>query len=112
MVSFVAVNSSSSQDWNIALVSRILFFLLRTHHNQIVANRIMRGALIPLRNHLRVALRRQQDTLGYNLAALQFIRRREESRRTAELYEQEDLDEEKVKAKIIETNKKRKRVKA
>ncbi|KAG6335537.1 hypothetical protein ID866_3567, partial [Astraeus odoratus] len=28
--------------WNIALVSRIIFFLLRVHHHQIVANRIMR----------------------------------------------------------------------
>lgn len=101
-----------SQNWNIALVSRILFFLLRTHHNQIVANRAMRGTLIPLRKHLRAALRRQQDTLSYNLAALQFIGRREESQRTAELYEQEALDEETVKARISETNKKRKRVKA
>jgi U3 small nucleolar RNA-associated protein 12 len=46
------------------------------------------------------------------LAALQFISRGEDSRRTAELYEEENMDEEKVKARISESNKKRKRVKA
>lgn len=110
--SFIITHSPSAQDWNIALVSRILFFLLRTHHNQIVANRVMRGTLICLREHLRDSLRRQQETIGYNLAALQFISRKEESRRTAELYEEDGLDEEKVKARISESNKKRKRVKA
>lgn len=94
------------------MISRILFFLLRTHHNQIVANRSMRSTLIPLRKHLREALQRQQDILGYNLAALQFIGRKEEARKTAEFFEEEGLDEEKVKAKIVEGAKKRKRVKA
>ena len=92
-------------------MSRILFFLLRTHHNQIVANRVMRATLIPLRKHLRAALRQQQDIIGYNLAALQFIGRREEARRTAEFYEEEEMDEERVKARILEASKKRKRVK-
>lgn len=72
----------------------------------------MRSTLLLLRKHLRAALLRQRETIGYNLAALQFINRKEESRRTAELYEEEGLDEEKVKARISESNKKRKRVKA
>jgi U3 small nucleolar RNA-associated protein 12 len=97
------------QEWNIALVSRILFFLLRTHHHQIVANRVMRLALIPLRQHLRTALRRQKDTIGYNLAALQYIRRQNDAQRTAQFYEEEDMNEEKVRARIAE-GKKRKRV--
>ncbi|KIJ37465.1 hypothetical protein M422DRAFT_178030 [Sphaerobolus stellatus SS14] len=108
----VYLDEWAKRDWNIPLISRILFFLLRTHHNQIVANHSMRNTLIPLRKHLREALRRQQEILGYNLAALQFIGRKDEARRTADLYEEEELDEEKVKAKIAEGTKKRKRVKA
>jgi U3 small nucleolar RNA-associated protein 12 len=83
---------------------------MKTHHHQIVANRVMRTALIPLRKHLRTALRRQKETIGYNLAALQYIRRRNESERTAQFYEEDGLDdEEKVRARIA-GSKKRKRV--
>lgn len=97
------------QEWNINLVSRMIFFLMKTHHHQIVANRVMRTALIPLRTHLRTALCRQKGTIGYNLAALQYIRRRNEAERTAQFYEEEGLDEEKIRARIAES-KKRKRV--
>ncbi|KAA1466214.1 WD-repeat-containing protein [Dentipellis sp. KUC8613] len=97
------------REWNIPLVSQIMFFLLKIHHHQIVANRVMRTTLIPLRKHLRAALVKQKETIGYNLAALQYIRRQHEAQRTAEFYEQEGWDEEKVKARIAE-GKKRKRV--
>ncbi|KAF7352875.1 WD-repeat-containing protein [Mycena venus] len=103
------LNIWAQRDWNITLVSRIIFFLLKTHHHQIVANRIMRTALIPLRKHLRSALQRQKEVIGYNLAALQYIRRRNDSERVAQFYEEEGMDEEKVRAKIAE-GKKRKRV--
>ena len=86
-----------------------MFFLLKTHHHQVVANRTMRTTFIPLRTHLRAALLRQKSTINYNLAALQFIRRQGDARRTAEFYEEADLDEQKVLAKIAE-GKKRKRV--
>ena len=68
----------------------------------------MRTTLIPLRKHLRDALRKRKETMGYNLAALQFIQRQNEAQRTAMFYE-ESFDEEKVKARIAE-GKKRKRV--
>lgn len=67
----------------------------------------MRTALIPLRKHLRAALLQQKKVIGYNLAALQYIRRRNASDRTAQFYE--ELDEEQVRAKIAE-GKKRKRI--
>lgn len=86
-----------------------MFFLLKTHHHQIVANRTMRTTLIPLRKYLRAALLRQKQTISYNLAALQFIRRQTEAERTAQFYEEEGLDEEKIRARIAE-GKKRKRV--
>ncbi|KAJ7068170.1 quinon protein alcohol dehydrogenase-like superfamily [Mycena amicta] len=102
------LNTWAQRDWNITLVSRVLFFLLKTHHHQIVANRIMRTALIPLRKHLRSALQRQKQVMGYNMAALQHIRRRNDSERVAQFFE-EEMDEEKVRARIAE-GKKRKRV--
>lgn len=109
VVSLMAyLNIWAQKEWNIPLVSRITFFLLKIHHHQIVANRVMRTTLIPLRKHLRAALQRQKDVISYNLAALQYIRRKNESERTAQFYE-EGMDEEKVKEKIAE-GKKRKRV--
>ena len=98
----------SCQQWNIVLVSRTIFFLLRTHHHQIVANQIMRTSLVTLRKHLRRALRSQKETIGYNLAALQYLRRKDESNRTAQFHE-EAIDEEAIHARISE-GKKRKRV--
>jgi U3 small nucleolar RNA-associated protein 12 len=90
------------------LTSRIIFFLLKTHHHQIVSNRVMRTSLIPLRKHLRDALRKQKKTISYNLAALKYIKRQSDAKLTAEFFE-EEMDEEKVREKIAE-GKKRKRV--
>ena len=90
------------------LTSRIIFFLLKTHHHQIVANRIMRKSLIPLRKHLRNALLRQKHMMGYNLAALQYVSRRHEQDNIAQFFE-EGLDESEVRLKIRE-GKKRKRI--
>lgn len=69
----------------------------------------MRTALIPLRKHLRDGLKRQKETIGYNLAALQYIRRRNDADRTAQFYEEEGLNEEAIRTRIAE-GKKRKRV--
>ncbi|KAJ2931669.1 hypothetical protein H1R20_g5464, partial [Candolleomyces eurysporus] len=110
VVSLMAyLNIWAEKEWNIPLLSRILFFLLKTHNNQIAANRVMRTILIPLRKNLRDALQRQKEIIGYNLAALQFIKNKNDVERTARFYEEEGWDEEKVKAKIAE-GKKRKRV--
>ncbi|OBZ76824.1 putative WD repeat-containing protein C3D6.12 [Grifola frondosa] len=103
------LNIWAQNEWNIILTSRIIFFLLKTHHHQIVSNRIMRTTLIPLRRHLREGLRKQKDTIGYNLAALRYIKRQNDAQRTAEFYEEEGMDEEKIRARIAE-GKKRKRV--
>ena len=47
--------------------------------------------------------------MSYNLAALQFIRRQSDARRTAQFYEEAGLDEQNFLAKVAE-GKKRKRV--
>ncbi|GAA5885783.1 hypothetical protein JCM16303_006062 [Sporobolomyces ruberrimus] len=102
----------AQREWSLPLTSRILFFLLRTHHSQIVATRILRPTMVQLRAHLRAALKRQKNTLGYNLAALKYLNRQHEAKKVAEFYESEDVgmaSEEKVREKIEEGKKKRKR---
>ncbi|KAL8278427.1 hypothetical protein RQP46_009117 [Phenoliferia psychrophenolica] len=99
------------KEWQITLTSRVLFFLLRTHHSQIVATRALRSTMLSLRRNLREALRRQKDTVGYNLAALKYIQRQHDAAREADFYEQDGgmVEEEKVRAKIDAGLKKRRR---
>ncbi|KAL9604791.1 MAG: hypothetical protein Q9219_000239 [cf. Caloplaca sp. 3 TL-2023] len=63
----------AEKQWNIPLTCRILFFILKLHHKQIVASKTMRPMLDGIRQRLRQALQRQKDQMGYNLAALKFI---------------------------------------
>lgn len=58
---------------NMPLTCRILFFILKTHYRQIVASKTMRPMLDDIRQHLRMALQRQKDEMGFNLAALKFV---------------------------------------
>jgi U3 small nucleolar RNA-associated protein 12 len=58
---------------SVPLTCRVLFFVLRTHHRQIVASKLMRPLLDRIRGHLRRALQRQKDEMGFNLAALRAI---------------------------------------
>ncbi|KAE8220668.1 hypothetical protein CF319_g5839 [Tilletia indica] len=107
----------AKKDWNISLTSRILFFLLRTHHAQIVSNKVMRTTLINLRIHLQTALGRQRDTMGFNLAALRHSRGVWVSERTAEMYESGsgggiglDMDEDAVREKIESGGRRKRKV--
>ena len=70
---FTFINIWAEKQYNIALTSRILFFLLKTHHRQIMASKTMRPMLDEIRQGLRRALHSQKDEMGYNLAALRFI---------------------------------------
>lgn len=63
----------TERQWNMPLTCRILFFMLKTHHRQIVASKMMRPMLNDIRQHLRMALHRQKDEMGFNLAALRFV---------------------------------------
>ena len=94
---FVLLMLKYEQNQNIALVSRIMVFLLRTHHRQIVTHRALRSSLIPLRKHLRDALTKQKDMVAYNLAALRYMKRRDEAARTASFLEENIADEDKIK---------------
>ncbi|KAL8671711.1 MAG: hypothetical protein Q9168_003782 [Polycauliona sp. 1 TL-2023] len=63
----------AEKQWNIPLTCRVLFFVLKIHHKQIVASKTMRPMLDGIRQHLRRALQRQKDEMGFNLAALKFV---------------------------------------
>ncbi|KAI1807157.1 WD40 repeat-like protein [Daldinia bambusicola] len=67
---FTFLNLFAMRSMNIPLTCRILFFMLKTHHRQIVASRTMRVMLDGIRSNLRKALQRQKDEMGYNIAAL------------------------------------------
>lgn len=67
------LNIWAVKGWDIPLTCRVLFFMLKTHHRQIVASKMMRPMLDGIRENLRHVLRKQKDEMGFNLAALQFI---------------------------------------
>ncbi|GKZ79058.1 hypothetical protein AnigIFM56816_002929 [Aspergillus niger] len=70
---FTFLNIWASREWNIPLTCRVLFFILKTHHRQIVASKMMRPMLDGIRATLREVLARQKDEMGFNLSALQFV---------------------------------------
>ncbi|CAK7273134.1 beta transducin [Sporothrix epigloea] len=59
--------------YNMPLTCRVLFFMLKTHHRQIVSSRTMRAMLDDLRASLRLALQHQKDQMGHNMAALRVV---------------------------------------
>jgi U3 small nucleolar RNA-associated protein 12 len=70
---FTFLDLFAAREMNVPLTCRILFFMLKTHHRQVVASRTMRAMLEAIRAHLRRALRRQKDEMGYNIAALRVV---------------------------------------
>ncbi|ORY81873.1 WD domain-containing protein [Protomyces lactucae-debilis] len=71
----IFLDSWARHAWNMPLTTKILMVLIRMHHAQIVANQLMRPMLDAVRTHLRQALQRQKDLMGFNLAALGFLQR-------------------------------------
>ncbi|KAJ5390831.1 Small-subunit processome Utp12 [Penicillium cataractarum] len=70
---FTFLNIWAEREWNVPLTCRVLFFMLKTHHRQIVTSKMMRPMLDSIRASLRRVLARQKDEMGFNLSALQII---------------------------------------
>ncbi|KAI4217235.1 MAG: hypothetical protein LQ351_000544 [Letrouitia transgressa] len=87
----------AEKQWNMPLTCRILFFLLKTHHRQIVASNTVRPLLDGIRQHLRYGLKSQKDEMGFNLAALRFLGTKIQEKGTKD-YVDEALWEEEEKA--------------
>lgn len=70
---FTFLNIFAMRSMNIPLTCRILFFMIKTHHRQIVASRTMKSMMDGIRINLRAALKRQKDEMGVNIAALKVV---------------------------------------
>ncbi|KAF3923013.1 Beta-TrCP [Dactylellina cionopaga] len=66
----------AKNEWNMPLTCRIVFFLLKTHHESIVASKGMRILLEGVRGALKEGLRRQKDEMGFNLAGVRYIKQK------------------------------------
>ncbi|XP_027043917.1 WD repeat-containing protein 3-like [Pocillopora damicornis] len=66
--------------WEVELSCRCLSFLLRIHHSQIVANKVLVPVIDSLRQHAKSRVHGLRDTIGFNLAGLRFIQNEMEAR--------------------------------
>ena len=58
----------------IELVGKVLFFVLRLHHKQIVANHSLREHIESLKDLVRAHLEEHRNVLGFNMAGLKHIK--------------------------------------
>ena len=89
----------AEKQWNIPLTCRVLFFLLKTHHRQIVASKTMRPMLDAIRLYLRRALQQQKDEMGFNLAALKFVGTQVRDKGTREYVDEDTWEEDEGKGR-------------
>jgi len=61
------------RQWDIALVCKIAFFMLKTHHQQLVASKELKRILQDMRADLRQTLGNVKEVMGFNIAALRFV---------------------------------------
>ena len=96
---FIFLQIWVAKRWNMPLTCRILFFMLKTHYKQIVANKVMRVTLDEIREQLRGALQGQKNEMGFNLAALRFVGRRIAESAKTDYVDEKIWDEEEEIAK-------------
>jgi U3 small nucleolar RNA-associated protein 12 len=93
---FTFINIWIQRQWDITLVCRVLFFMLKTHQRQVVASKELKVVLESMKRDLRSTLGEVKDVFGYNLAALRFIEVRVKERGLVVL-EDAEAEEERVK---------------
>lgn len=70
---FTFISVWVQRQWDINLVCRVLFFMLKTHQRQIGASKELKKTLEGMRGHLRHTLGDMKNLMGFNIAALKFI---------------------------------------
>jgi U3 small nucleolar RNA-associated protein 12 len=95
---FTFLNIFAMRSMNIPLTCRILFFMLKTHHRQIVASKTMKPMLQGIKDNLRASLKKQKDVIGFNLAALRVISAKVEQKEVKDYIDEETWEETSVKA--------------
>ena len=61
------------RQWDITLVCKVLFFMLKTHQQQLVASKELKKILQDMRADLRQTLGNVKEVMGFNIAALRFV---------------------------------------
>jgi len=84
----------------IELSCRCLFFLLKIHNNQLISNKNLVNTLHELKEVTRNRLQDLKDSIGFNRAALQFLKRNIELSTNTEFFE--------ASLKFVKQNKKQK----
>jgi U3 small nucleolar RNA-associated protein 12 len=84
----------AERQWDMPLTCRVLFFMLKTHHRQIIASKTMRPMLDAIRCNLRESLHQQKDEMGFNIAALRFVANQLREKGTKEYVDMETWGEE------------------
>jgi len=87
---FTFISIWVKKQWEITLVCRILFFILKVHQKQIVASRELKMVLNDIRADLRMTLTEVKDVIGFNVAALNCIRDRVKQNSVATIEDVED----------------------
>jgi U3 small nucleolar RNA-associated protein 12 len=89
---FTFLNIFATRSMNIPLTCRILFFMLKAHHRQIVASKTVRPMLDAIRANLRQTLNRQKNEIGYVLAAGRIISAKVKVKETKDYVDEETWD--------------------
>ena len=77
--------------------------MLKIHQNQIVSNRTFRPMLDSIKTHIRELVQRQKDMVGFNLAAMKFLKREWEEANSAEFFDLSKIEEVTKPKKIKKT---------
>ncbi|EEH34613.1 DOM34-interacting protein [Paracoccidioides lutzii Pb01] len=96
---FTFINIWAKNGWEIPLTCRVLFFMLKTHHRQIVASKMMRPMLDGIRGNLLRVLTKQKDEMGFNIAALKFISNQVRQRGRSDYVDEELWEKEEEREK-------------
>ena len=91
---FTFINIFLRRSMNVPLAFRVLNFMLKMHHRQIVASKTMRPMLDGIRENLRQSLNRQKKEIGFNLAALRVIGARTKDTQAKDFVDEETWEKE------------------
>lgn len=91
------------------MVCKAILFLLKIHHKQLVAYKLAFPEMESLKETLHAKLRAQKDLLGFNRAALEYLKREIESKTSTEFYDVAQILSETKKKKDAQKRKAQKR---
>ncbi|KAJ1569472.1 hypothetical protein HK096_003016, partial [Nowakowskiella sp. JEL0078] len=88
---FMCIDIWADKGWNPPLTCRVLMYLLKQHQPQIVATRSLRPILVKLQSTVTANIQKYRDSIGFNIAALKYLKREWDAEHSAEFVN--ELDE-------------------